>query len=422
MTKTRRGSRNKRKTTRRLRQHKKGGAPKVDPTSKKSKSEKKEKVKIMAQPPHDSPAAYIQLSQLSFTPAARDSLIVRGARADHMMRHLGIQTPNIHHHDPLSATQATLESATARVMVNTMIESIHASVDRLRARGDFANAVVQLDRALELGSIRARVELADILYDGRVGPISSADEDTDRARALLNVDDPVVMNNPDYMGLQAFFELEDMRRGDDLVCLCNKAVISARRANSSRANSKYGMFALGTCLLSYKRIAFARRHGHLDSAAAQRPHAVQYFEISANANYDRAQDALGSVWFTSAEEQEQEQPNSAEAGRDRDKAFRLFTSAANQGLRAAMNHLGDFYRAEAERLRPTASVADLRRMIFAARQWYYRSNYSHEREFDDLKRLRMSLDVGNEETEDDEDEETEDDEDEETEDDEDEDA
>ena len=413
MTKTRRGSKKciKRKQTRRRQQQrrhcKKGGAPKVDPTSEKSKSEKKEKVKIMAQPPHDSPAADIQLSQLSFTPAARDSLIVRGARADYMMRHLGIQTPNIHHHDPLSATQATIESATARVMVNTMIDTIYASVDRLRARGDFASVVVQLDRALELGSIRARVELADILYDGRVGPISSADCNTDRARALLNVDDPVVMNNPDYMGLQVFFELEDMRRGDDLVWLCNKAVISAR------ANSKYGMFALGTCALSCKRIAFARRHGHIDSAAAQRPRAVRCFEISANANYDRAQDALGSVWFTSAEEQEQEQPNSAEAGRDRDKALRLFTSAANQGLRDAMNHLGDFYRAEAERLRTTASVADLRRMIFDARHWYELSAYSHEGEFDDLEDLEMSLDVGNEEAEDEEEEEEEEEENEE---------
>jgi TPR repeat protein len=389
MVKTRRSSRNKRKTTRRQqhqrRHYKKGGAPKVAPSE-----QTKEEVKIMAQPPHDSlvPAADIQLS---FTPAARDSLIVQGARADYMLRHLGIPRAT-HHHDPLSATQAPLESARARVMVNTMIDAIHASVDRLRARGDFANAVVQLDRALELGSIRARVELADILYGGRTGAMSSVDADTDIAHALLNVDDPVVRNNPDCMGLRVFFELDYRRARDDvLVRLCNDAVKSAR------ANSKYGMFALGTCLLSHRRIDFARRNGGVDSAAAQRPRATQCFQISANANYDRAQDALGSVWLTSAEEQEQEQPNSAGAGRDRDKALRLFTSAANQGLRAAMFHLGDFYKTEAERLRLTAGDADLRRrMISDARRWYQLSNYY-------LGGLEM-FDVGNEEAEDDEDE------------------
>ena len=82
MVKTRRSSRNKRKTTRRQqhqrRHYKKGGAPKVDPSE-----QTKEEVKIMA---HSLvPAADIQLS---FTPAARDSLIVQeGARADHMLRH-----------------------------------------------------------------------------------------------------------------------------------------------------------------------------------------------------------------------------------------------------------------------------------------------------------------------------------------------
>jgi TPR repeat protein len=124
----------------------------------------------------------------------------------------------------------------------------------------------------------------------------------------------------------------------------------------------------------------------------QRVRAAQCFKISANANYDRAQDALGSVWLTSAERQEQ--PTSAEAGRDRDKASRLFTSAANQGLRAAMFHLGDFYRTEAERLRTTASVADLRRMVSDARHWYELSAYYLVGVEDDLDALEMSLDMG----------------------------
>ena len=194
-TKTRRGSRNKRKTTRR-RHYKKGGGPKVDPYEK-----KKDEAKKMAQ-------------QLSFTPAARDSLRVQGASADHMLSHLGIKTTNIHHSDPESAVRVPLERARARVMVNATIDAIHASVDRLRARGDFANACVQLDRALELGSMRARVELADMLYDGRIGAISRVDADRGRAIALVvpeeeEDDYAKVKNNPDCMGLLSFFEFFD---------------------------------------------------------------------------------------------------------------------------------------------------------------------------------------------------------------------
>jgi TPR repeat protein len=391
MPKTRRGSRKciKRKQTRRMRHYKKGGAPKVDPSK-----QKKEKDKVMA---HSIVPAAAD-AQLPFTPAARDLLQVQGASADYMMQHLGIKTPNIHHHDPLSAVRAPLEGARARVIFNTTMDAIHASVDRFRARGDFANAVVQLDRALELGSMRARVELADILYDGRVGAISRVHADMDGARALLDVEDEVVRNNPDCMGLRAFFELEEPSRQHDRARLCNESVKSAR------ANSKYGIFALGTCLMAESSRSIMNLEGTSPRVIRQRARALHCFEISANANYDRAQNALGSECLTSAERQEQEQPNSAEAGRNRDKALRLFTSAANQGLRIAMFNLGDFYKTEAERLRMMVGDADLRRMISDARHWYQRSDYYVDVDLEDLDALEMSLEVGNDEYEDEEDE------------------
>jgi len=405
MPKTRRGSKKciKRKQTRRMRHYKKGGAPKVDPSE-----QKKENAKVMA---HSLvPAATDQLpftpaatDQLPFTPAARDLLQVQGASADYMMQHLGIKTPNIHHHDPLSAVRAPLEGARARVIFNTTMDAIHASVDRFRARGDFANAVVQLDRALELGSMRARVELADILYDGRVGAISRVHADMDGARALLDVEDEVVRNNPDCMGLRVFFKMEEPSRQHDRVRLCNDAVKSAR------ANSKYGVFALGTCLMAESSRSIMNLEGTSPRVIRQRARALHCFEISANANYDRAQNALGSECLTSAERQEQEQPNSAEAGRNRDKALRLFTSAANQGLRIAMFNLGDFYKTEAERLRMMVGDADLRRMISDARHWYQRSDYYVDVDLEDLDALEMSLEVGNEEAEDEEDEDEEED-------------
>ena len=150
------------------------------------------------------------------------------------------------------------------------------------------------------------------------------------------------------------------------------------------------MFALGTCTLSDRRFALVRRQVDYIDVQMETARAARFFEMSANANYDRAQDALGSVRLTSAKKRRPEA--SAQADRDRDEALRLFTSAANQGLRIAMFHLGDFYRTEAERLRLTAGDADLRRMISDARHWYQLSNYYVDVEFDDLDRLEMSLD------------------------------
>jgi len=362
MTKTRRGSKkcNKRKTTRR-RQHKKGGGPKIDPSKQKT-----EKAKVIAQP-------------LSFTPAAHDLLLMQSS-ADHMLRHLGIKTTNIHHSDPESAVRVPLERARARVMVNATIDAIHASVDSLRARGDFANACVQLDRALELGSMRARVELADMLYDGRIGAISRVDADRSRAIALVvpeeeEDDYAKVKNNPDCMGLVSFFEFADGEYSDR---------VRDDAVKSAKAKSKYGTFALGEYFL-----AMPSAHGH--------PRATQCFKISAkNANYDRAQDALGLMLSDLDLFPPEDPVESAQLEKDRGKALRLFTSAANQGLPIAMFHLGDLYRVEAERLRPTADDADLRRMISDARRWYQLSHLPHNDELAELEALEMSLDVGNE--------------------------
>ena len=390
MFKTRRGSKKciKRKQTRRMRHCNKGkgGAPKVDPTSEKSKSEKpKEEAETMVQvqsvqsPPHHSlvPAADLRLS---FDQAARDAFLVQGARAAHMMQHLGIQTPNIHRFDPQSAVRAPLESARTRVM----IESIHASVDRLRARGDFARVVVQLDRALELGSIRARVELADILYDGRVGPISSADEDTDRARALLNVDDPVVRTNPDCMGLRVFFELENS--SNDLDRQFNDLFDDAKK--SAATHSKYGMFAFAKCCSDWQR-------------SRDRPDSVPaswYFERCSNeANYDRAQDALGSIGMAASAHIQVASPD--EAQDERDQASWYFAFAANQGLRLAMFHLGDLCRVEATRLHAMVDAGlhtmvdaeEFQRLISDAIYWYQLSKYPCDSQLQELANMEVAL-------------------------------
>jgi hypothetical protein len=388
MTKTRRGSRNKRKTTRRMRQHKKGGAPKVDPTSEKSEREKpkeEEANPVQAQPPpHHSlvPASLVPAAdlRLSFDPAARDAFLVQGAYAAHMLHHLGIPMAD-HHHDPLSAVRAPIESARAR----GMIEAIHTSVDRLRASGDFARVVVQLDRALDLGSIRARVELADILYDGRVGPISSADADTGRARALLNVDDPVVRTNPDCMGLRVFFELENSSN-DDLDRQFNDLFDDANK--SAETHSKYGMFAFAKCCSDWQRT-----RGRLGFVPAS-----WYFERCSNeANYDRAQDALGSMGMAASAHIQVASPD--EAQDERDQASWYFAFAANQGLRSAMFHLGDLCRVEATRLHAIVDAGlhtmvdadDFQRLIYDAMYWYQLSKYPCDSQLQELEHMEVAL-------------------------------
>jgi TPR repeat protein len=318
MVKTRRSSRNKRKTTRR-RHYKKGGGPKVAPKSESEK--KKDEVKIMAQPPHHSAAH--PPPQFSFVPEARASLLL-GAHADHMLRHLRIpwKTP---HHDPQSAMRVPLDSARAHVMVG----ALYASVDRLCARGDFANAVVQLDRAVAIGSMRARVELADIMCSGRVG----VPQNIARACALLN--DTEARRNPDCMGLRAFLQLRDVCAMDEVVTDHPEYAhhIQYRDAEreaeySSGEGSKYGHFAYGSFevvneITNDDPIAGGFDDDmHMDSITA--------FENSASDNYFRAQTVLGCSWYYTGYDDD----------RSLAMAKRFFTLAAEQGYPLAMHNLG----------------------------------------------------------------------------------
>jgi TPR repeat protein len=398
-TKTRRDSRNKRKTTRR--KHKKGGGPKIDPSK-----EKKKEVKLMAhslvpaaQPhlevqsrafesscdpvrpppltrwnPYDR-AAHPRLP-MSFVPSARDLLLADGGHADFMLSHLGIPKA-LYNKNPLSMTRVPLERENARVMIDAM----HDSADRLWDRGDFANARVQLDRALALGSTRARVELADMLYDGRIG-ISCVEKDKPRAHALLYVDDPVVRTNPDCMGLRAFFKLEE---GDE-----DEAEWLSDANKSAVAHSKYGMFALAKCFLAQKQ-----------------PGVVSwYLERSVNEGYyDRAQDALGSMWMGASKSPgipaihrpsltHDTMMRCMDLAQDqRDAAFGFFYSAACQGLPIAMFHMGDFYRTEAIRLRTMVDAANFHGMTSNARYWYQRSQLPCNVQLDELDEMDDEFEI-----------------------------
>ena len=361
MFKTRRVSINKRKTTRRPRRRKKGGGPKIDPSE-----QKKKEVKVMAQPLSFDQAAQdllllqssadllshlgispsepkkidpseqkkkeamVMAQPLSFDQAAHDLLLMQSS-ADHMLRHLGISAKSkTNRHDPLSATQAPLEGARARVMVNPMIDAIHASVDRLCARGDFANACVQLDRALALGSMRARVELADIMCSGRVG----VPQNVDMACALLN--DAAARRNPNCMGLRAFlqlrgvcamvteYDLGDFDLNADEMYMIQRMNAKHDAETSAKAGSKYGQFAYG----SFKVVN--ENAGGFDGVDDMQMDSITAFEHSASDNYFRAQTVLGCSWYSMGPADD----------RSRVKAKRYFTKAAKQGYPLAMHNLG----------------------------------------------------------------------------------
>jgi len=327
MTKTRRGSKkcNKRKTTRR-RQHKKGGGPKVDPSE-----QKKEKAKVMAQPPHDSAADI----QLSFYPGERHSLLL-GAHADHMMRHLRIPGATSRN-DSQSAVRAPLDSARGRVMGVAMIDALYDSIDRLRARGDFANAVVQLDRAVAIGSMRARVELADIMCSGRVG----VPQNIARACALLN--DTEARRNPNCMGLRAFlqlrgvcamnevteYDLEDLDLDEDEMYMMQRMNAKHDAETSAKAGSEYGQFAYGSFEVVNENIDDPIAGG-FDGVDDMQMDSITAFENSASDNYFRAQTVLGCSWYYMGPADD----------RSLVMAKSFFTQAAKQGYPLAMHNLG----------------------------------------------------------------------------------
>jgi TPR repeat protein len=212
-----------------------------------------------------------------------------------------------------------------------MIDAIHASVDRLCARGDFANAVVQLDRAVAIGSMRARVELADIMCSGRVG----VPQNIARACALLN--DTEARRNPDCMGLRAFLQLRDVCAMDEVVTDHPEYAhhIQYRDAEreaeySSGEGSKYGHFAYGSFEVVNEITNDDPIAGGFDGFDDMHMDSITAFENSASENYFRAQTVLGCSWYY--------------RGYDDDRSLamakRFFTQAAEQGYPLAMHNLG----------------------------------------------------------------------------------
>ena len=160
-------------------------------------------------------------------------------------------------------------------------------------------AVNQLEQAVALGNLPACADLANMLLNGSTVGVP---EDFDKAVELVSqVDD----QDKDCKGVmaQCYFHTGEYNRARRLA------------EKSAAAGSKYGQLVLG---LLEKR--------NPSGAAA----AVEWFQLAAAQNYDKAQLTLGQLYATGA----------VDGVRDYAQASRFFLLAAEQGNRHAFVELG----------------------------------------------------------------------------------
>jgi TPR repeat protein len=155
------------------------------------------------------------------------------------------------------------------------------------------NAVELLKTAINMGSLKARACLADMLLNGTTAGIGV--DWGDPFDQLLGGD--VANMDPDCEGVLAHYRF---KRG--YYFRANQGEIRDAAEHSAAARSKYGHFVVGSIELFEKKqeLAFAQ------------------FNLAAQQNYDQAQIALGELHLR-------------DIPPDQDEALRLFELAALQG-------------------------------------------------------------------------------------------
>jgi len=222
-------------------------------------------------------------------------------------------------------------------------ERLHATSFHYRTHHDIATgdlkrcihanveAVKYLRKAIDMGSLRARACLADMLLNGNtVGVIKDVRE---AMKLVSHVDDP------DCQGVLAHCHFnDDIKDGPGLA------------AESAAAGSKYGQHALGL---------YEMREGTMEKAS-------EYFTLAAAQNYDEAQIVLSKM-----------QP-------DLDEALRLLNLAADQGNAEAFYSIAEVYRRKSDSPYTTAFRDALTWCNLAV-------NANHPYAYDKLSKMRRTL-------------------------------
>jgi TPR repeat protein len=193
--------------------------------------------------------------------------------------------------------------------VATTPEGLHAKAGALSAVGQCEAAAEQLQRAVGLGHLPSRADLADMLINGREGVA----RDHDRAFEL--VEEGARLGCHHCQGVWALCRLYGFG------CAKDEAWALALARKSSAEGSKYGQWSLGKL---YQNGAGGVAQ---DYAAA----AAQY-ELAAAQNCDRAQVDLGYMHH-----------NGLGVAKDRAEALRWYMLAAAQGLGSGLKGIGWYY-------------------------------------------------------------------------------
>ena len=253
----------------------------------------------------------------------------------HMMEQLTRSEDKVFSKKQTALAQGAMVDAGNHRLVNDMAIQLRESAQQLCARSfktrDLAacrtaigKAVMQLEQAIDLGSLPARADLANmLLYGDKVGMERYHEE---RAYQLVAAH---AQEDPDCAGVVA-------------LCLCREHHFSEAREfaeHSDAEDSKYGQLALGL----------------LEKSSKNYPAAVAQFQLAAAQNYDEAQMQLGSMYL-----------QGDGVAPDLNEAMRLCHLAADQGNHEAFMYLGRMHR---DAIRQNISV-DPARDLAQAHYWF----------------------------------------------------
>ena len=216
---------------------------------------------------------------------------------------------------------ATMSSVVTEGLANDLYER----AERLRAtsfqsqnvaecRQKNQDAVELLKQAIDMGSLKARACLADMLLNGTTLGIAPNFNEVKR----LLIDD-AYPEDPDCEGVFAHYRF----KREYYIPVRQKEIRDAAE-HSAAAWSKYGQLVIGLIALSSEG----------DPALVDPALAFAQFDLAARQNYDQAQIALGELWLGATP------PNQGEA-------LRLFERAALQGNTYAFYLIANMHKKNA---------------------------------------------------------------------------
>lgn len=224
---------------------------------------------------------------------------------------------------------ATMSSVVTEGLANDLYER----AERLRAtsfqsqnvaecRQKNQDAVELLKQAIDMGSLKARACLADMLLNGTTLGIAPNFNEVKR----LLIDD-AYPEDPDCEGVFAHYRF----KREYYIPVRQKEIRDAAE-HSAAAWSKYGQLVIGLIALSSEG----------DPALVDPALAFAQFDLAARQNYDQAQIALGELWLGATP------PNQGEA-------LRLFERAALQGNMYAFQLIANMHKKNAQETRDATS-------------------------------------------------------------------